>query len=196
MPATDTLSAHYFDDVYRAHDDPWNFETSDYERDKYAQTLAALDRPRYRAAFEVGCSIGVLTAMLAPRCDHLLAVDVSEAPLVRARQRCAQQPQVEFLRMQVPADCAAGPFDLIMLSEVAYYWSRPDLEHAIDQVTDALEPGGQVLLVHWTDPVHDYPLTGDEVHDLFLERGHGLDHRLGKRHERYRLDLFEKTPSR
>ena len=192
MPATDTLSSGYFDDVYRAHDDPWNFETSDYERDKYRETLAALARDRYRNAFEVGCSIGVLTAQLAPRCDHLLAVDVSEAPLARARQRCVQQPQVEFRLMQVPAEFAQGPFDLIMLSEVAYYWSRPDLEHAIEQVMDALEPGGQVLLVHWTDPVHDYPLTGDQVHDLFFERGDRLKHVLGKRHERYRLDLFEK----
>lgn len=192
MPATDTLSSGYFDDVYRAHDDPWNFETSDYERAKYRETVAALGRERYRNAFEVGCSIGVLTAMLAPRCDHLLAVDVSEAPLKRARERCADLPQVEFRRMKVPAEFAPGPFDLVMLSEVAYYWSRPDLEHAIEQVMDALEPRGQVLLVHWTDPVHDYPLTGDQVHDLFLERGDRLTHVLGKRHERYRLDLFEK----
>ncbi|MDB5818988.1 MAG: methyltransferase [Rhizobacter sp.] len=192
MPATDTLSANYYDDVYRAHDDPWDFETSEYERDKYRETLAALDRDSYRNAFEVGCSIGVLTALLAPRCQHLLAVDVSEAPLAKARRRCADLPQVELKVMRVPQEFATGPFDLIMLSEVAYYWSRPDLEHAIDQVMDALETGGQVLLVHWTDPVHDYPLTGDQVHDLFEERGDRLAHKLGKRHEKYRLDLFEK----
>ena len=91
-----TLPPDYFDHVYQANRDPWNFETSPYEREKYAATLAALPRPHYAKAFEIGCSLGVLTAQLAPRCGHLLAVDVSEAALAQARARCAALPQVEI----------------------------------------------------------------------------------------------------
>ena len=40
---------------------------------------------------------------------------------------------------------------------------------------------------------HDYPLSGDEVHDAFLERtGVELRHLGGRREEEYRLDLFER----
>ena len=39
-----TLPPEYFDHVYQANRDPWNFETSPYERAKYAATLAALPR--------------------------------------------------------------------------------------------------------------------------------------------------------
>ena len=59
-----TLPPEYFDHVYQANRDPWNFETSPYEREEYAATLAALPRARYAEAFEIGCSLGVLTAQL------------------------------------------------------------------------------------------------------------------------------------
>ena len=190
-----TLPPAYFRDVYRANDDPWSFETSPYEREKYATTLAALPRPHYARAFEIGCSLGVLTAQLAPRCGHLLAVDVAAAPLERARQRCAGLPQVELRVLRVPEEFPAGQFELILLSEVGYYWSPADLARAAEQLVAALPPGGQLLLVHWTPPVHDYPLTGDEVHAYFLQQATAdgpLRHLTGQRHATYRLDLLEK----
>ena len=56
-----TLSPSYFDDMYAANRDPWSLASRWYEQRKYAVTLACLTRPRYRRAFEPGCSIGVLT---------------------------------------------------------------------------------------------------------------------------------------
>lgn len=186
----------YFDAVYEANKDPWGFETSAYEREKYATTLAALPRVHYARAFEIGCSLGVLTEQLAARCGHLLAVDVVEAPLQRARQRCAPLPQVVFERLRVPEEFPApAAFDLIVVSEVGYYWSLADLDLAADQLLTGLVPGGQLLLVHWTPEVHDYPLTGDEVHDFFLQKTHPsgpFRHVHGQRHAQYRLDLLEK----
>lgn len=191
-----TLPPEYFDYVYQANRDPWNFETSPYERAKYAATLAALPQPHYAEAFEIGCSLGVLTAELAPRCSHLLAVDVSEAALAQARARCAGLPQVEIKLLRVPEEFPSQQFDLILLSEVGYYWSPADLARAADQLIAGLKPGGQLLLVHWTPPVHDYPLTGDDVHQFFLAKagpGGPLQHLAGQRHETYRLDLLARN---
>ncbi len=190
-----SLPPTYFDDVYRASDDPWSFETSDYERRKYAATLAALSKPRYQSAFEIGCSIGVLTQQLADRCDQLLAVDASELPLVKARQRLADRPTVSLKQLAIPVDFPAGPFDLILVSEVGYYLSMNDLTIARQCMIDALETGGELLLVHWTPFVHDYPLTGDTVHDFFSQAAESdgpLEHKLGQRADTYRLDLFRK----
>ena len=165
-----SLSSEYFDKVYAAKDDPWDFATSPYERDKYADTLASLPCERYARAFEVGCSIGILTAQLAERCDDLLSVDVSEQALQKARQHCAHLPSVHFERMTFPKQVPEGGFDLIVVSEVAYYWSREDLARAMDLLSAHHIPGGDLILVHWTPPVHDYPLTGNAVHDLWLAR--------------------------
>ncbi len=191
-----TLPPEYFDHVYQANRDPWNFESSPYERAKYAATLAALPRPHYAEAFEIGCSLGVLTAQLAPCCDYLLAVDVSEAALAQARARCAGLPQVDIRLLRVPEEFPAQQFDLILLSEVGYYWSPADLARAADLLIASLNPGGQLLLVHWTPPVHDYPLTGDDVHQFFLDKTSAngpVRHLIGQRHETYRLDLLEKN---
>ena len=183
----------YFDQLFAASDDPWRFETSDYEARKYAATLAALPRPRYRSALEIGCAIGVLTALLAPRCDALLALDVAERALARARERCQPWPQVSFRQMELPTEYPAGSFDLVLLSEVGYYWSERDLTLARQQIIDSLQPGGHLLLVHWTEPSPDYPLTGDVVHQEFIDGSSDLLRHLGgQRAETYRLDLFER----
>ena len=190
-----TLPQAYFDSVYQASDDPWSFETSPYEREKYATTISALPNDHYQSGFEIGCSIGVLTQLLAERCDKLVAVDASELPLKTARERLAHYANVTIEQMAIPDQFPDGMFDLILLSEVGYYLSRPDLERARQWLIDHLQPGGHLLLVHWTPFVPDYPLTGDEVHDFFMETAQPdgpLRHLLNKREETYRLDLFQK----
>ena len=184
-----SLPASYFDELYGRDADPWSFETSDYERAKYAETVAALSRPRYGRVLEVGCSIGVLTARLAERADHLVATDVAEAALAVARKRLDAAPQVRFVRAAFPAEAPEGPFDLIVLSEVLYYLSAADLRRAAAVVVERLAPGGEVLLVHWLGETPDYPLTGDEAADGFLAAAcPPLTTARRERRDRYRLE--------
>lgn len=188
-----TLSEQYFDEVYDVNTDPWNFETSIYERDKYLVTMAALNKNMYKNVFEVGCSIGILTEMLALRAEKLLAVDASEAPLSKARQRLIKYHAVVIEKMNVPTEFINAPADLIVLSEVAYYLNNDDLKTLREKTLQQLEKGGQLLMVHWTPFVHDYPQTGDRVHEYFLElEDQALKLLLHQRYETYRLDLFEK----
>ena len=91
----ETLGVAYFDGMYQAAADPWGFEERWYERRKYAIALAMLPAERYRAAFEPGCSIGVLTAMLAPRCGTLLACDLAAAAVKAAAGRTSDLPRSE-----------------------------------------------------------------------------------------------------
>ena len=162
-----TLDPAYFDAVYASDPDPWKFASSDYERSKYAVTLAALPKPRYLRALEIGCSIGVLTRELAARCDAILAVDVAQAPLREARHRCSDLPNARFEQMFVPETWPEGAFDLMLLSEVVYYLHEADVTRLASRVDQSLAPGGDIVLVHWTGET-DYPLTGDEAADLFI----------------------------
>ena len=77
----------YFDELYATSDDPWQLSSRWYEERKYSITLSMLPRPRYRHAFEPGCSIGTLTARLAVRCDAITATDVAAAALDHADRR-------------------------------------------------------------------------------------------------------------
>jgi predicted TPR repeat methyltransferase len=189
---TRSIDPQWFETLFAEQGDPWNFETSAYEAAKYHRTLAALPRARYRTALEVGCATGVLTRQLAPRCDNLLAIDVSESALVQARARCADCPQVRFANRVLPGDAPAGPFDLVLLSEVIYYWDRADMARAATWLAGATASGGDLLLVHWTGDT-DYPLGGDEaVAALADDLGDRVEVLLAERHERYRLDLWRR----
>ena len=187
-----SLQRGYFDRIYRDTEDPWQFESSPYERDKYAATLAALPAERFRSGFEIGCSVGVLTELLAEVCEALLAVDIAPGPLVTARKRLAGKDHVRFRQMTLPGDFPAERFDLIVLSEVGYYWSPADLETAIAAIERALLPGGALVLVHYTPYVPDYPLTGDEVHEAFSQRLNNCFRIRAERTDRYRMDVWKK----
>ncbi|HWA67764.1 MAG TPA: SAM-dependent methyltransferase [Mycobacteriales bacterium] len=163
-----TLHQEYFDRMYATSADPWSLDSRWYEQRKYAITMAGLSRPRYRYAFEPGCSVGVLSAQLATRCDSLLAADVAPAAVAATRARLADAPGAAVEVMNIPAQWPVGSFDLIVLSEVGYYLSPDDLDALVARAVGSLDRDAELCLVHWCHPVADYPMLGDEVHDRFL----------------------------
>jgi predicted TPR repeat methyltransferase len=187
-----SLPPGYFDGLYDRAPDPWSFETSPYEQAKYQATVSALDGRSYQHGFEVGCSIGVLTWRLAGFVRDLLAIDVSDKALAKARERCRPLPHVRIRNMQVPAGWPAERFDLIVLSEVLYYLDRTDLGDVVERVQESLLPAGDTLLVHWTGPT-DYPLSGDEAAELFIAGvAPFMQVRRQDRTADYRLDLLRR----
>jgi SAM-dependent methyltransferase len=195
LERTKTIPPEFFDELYRQNPDPWNVETSDYEARKYDEMLAALPNARYRAAFEVGCSVGVLTKRLAERCDSLLAIDCSPLALARASARCEDEANVRFERMNVPRQYPIeATFDLVVLSEVAYYWSWRDLRWAFNRIVEHLRPEGHLVLVHFAPPGPGKPLTGIEVHGAFMEWADPkLQHLFGRHEGPYFIDVFERV---
>ncbi|MDN3550206.1 bifunctional PIG-L family deacetylase/class I SAM-dependent methyltransferase [Mucilaginibacter aquaedulcis] len=190
-----SLPADYFDEVYLQKEDPWDLATSSYERDKYDTTVAALPRAFYDNALEIGCSIGVLTEKLIQKCRNILAIDIADAPIAQAKFRMQNYPQAKIEKMSVPNSFPEELFDLIIMSEVGYFFSIKDLDRLQEKIVAHLKENGQLLLVHWTPYVPDFPLTGDLVHDFFMERSgkeKPFRHLTYFRAEKYRLDLFEK----
>ena len=161
-----SLDQGYFDQMYAATDDPWGLATRWYEARKYALSLALLPERYYQEAFEPGCSVGVLTAMLAARCGQVLAWDASAGAVRSAAARTASLPNVCVRQGTVPGDWPPGHFDLVVFSEVLYYFAGGELDEVLDAGVASLRPGGTMLAVHWRHPVADYPRTGDEVHQV------------------------------
>jgi predicted TPR repeat methyltransferase len=184
------LGREYFEELYAHSDDPWNFETSEYERKKYERTLEALGGRRFRRALEAGASIGVFTEMLADRCDELLAVDVSERAVAEARRRLSGREHVRVERRTLPEEMSQGPFDLIVASEVLYYFTREEMLAVLGSFERELAPDGALLAVHWRRETRTYPLQGDEVHELLTENTR-LQNTMTIAEQDYRLDLFE-----
>ncbi|GHC85030.1 methyltransferase [Nocardiopsis terrae] len=160
----------YFEALYAGSEDPWGFRTRWYERRKRSLTLACLPRERYVRAFEPGSSIGVLTRGLADRCDSLLAWEGAPEAVARARADLADAPHVEVVRARVPERWPRGAFDLVVLSELLYYFDDGDLGVLLDRTADSLAGGGTLVAVHWRHPVADHVRSGDEVHRAVAAR--------------------------
>jgi LmbE family N-acetylglucosaminyl deacetylase/SAM-dependent methyltransferase len=159
-----------FDGIHNREPDPWKYTTSWYERRKRALTVAALPSEHFSSALEIGCSIGTLTADLAPRCTNLLAVDASGAALGQAAERLAPFPGVTVRQLTLPAEWPAGNFDLVVVSEVGYYLSAGELDALVEKVRDSILPGGTLLLCHWRHPISGWELDGEAVHTRVRDR--------------------------
>lgn len=186
------MSAEYFEELYRADPDPWDLAGSDYERAKYAATIAALPARPVGPALEIGCSIGVLSALLAERCDTLRAIDSAPRAVDQARRRLAAVGNVLVERRRAPDELPEGPFDLVVCSEVLYYGDRALLEETWSAVRAAVAPGGSVLAVHWRGPVRHYPLSGEDVHAHLTGHHEGFAHALSQSRPQYLLDRFDR----
>lgn len=190
---TGSHDVEHFQRLYAHSADPWGMLTSAYEQEKYWRTIAALGDRRFRSGFEPGCSIGVLTRMLAARCDALLAADIVEQPLRTARAFCADLPTVRFVRLRIPAEWPDGRFDLIVLSEILYFLSHGDIAAVAERVRAALETDGVVLSVNWRGRGDD-PCGGDEARAIFLREINPSLRVVSSYHSTsYRIDLLVRS---
>jgi predicted TPR repeat methyltransferase len=160
-----STSRAYFESIYAESEDPWNFETSEYELRKYELTMAALPRPFYLKAFEPGCSVGVLSKKLASRCAHLLATDIIDSALKVAEQRLSSSNNVRVEKRSIPRRWPKDEYDLVVLSEIAYYFEDSQLHEIMRRVMCTTKEGAHVIGVHWRGETN-YPLTGNRAHEI------------------------------
>ena len=173
-------------------EDPYGIARSEYERLKYERTLDAVGPGPYGRALEVGCSVGVFTAMLAPRCVELWAVDIAENAVKQARTRVRSFPHVRCERRTIPEDMPLGSFDLIVCSDVLYYWPVPALRAGARVLEAALAPRGRLVAAHYTGRADaGTRLDGNIVHDE-LARVLTIDHTASQAFENYRIDRYER----
>jgi cyclopropane fatty-acyl-phospholipid synthase-like methyltransferase len=180
-----------FEARYRQDPDPWGFAASAYEQDKYDHTVRALVGVRYGRALELGCSIGVLTERLAPCCQELVAVDASPTAVAAAQARTAGLAHVTARVAVLPEALPEGPWNLVVASELLYYFTPPLLSVLLDGLEASLVAGGTLLAVHYTRDAPDHRLSGDAVHELLLDRP-ALEPVAGARAPGYRLDRLRR----
>jgi LmbE family N-acetylglucosaminyl deacetylase len=151
--------------LYAADGDPWDTAGSPYEQRKREIVLACLPRPRYRHAAEPGCGTGELTRRLTARCAAVTASDFVPAAVAATR---AAAPRATVVQAALPAGLPDG-VDLVVASEVLYYLAPDALESTTDRIATVLEPGGDLVLVHWRGRAPEAPHDAAAVHRRLRE---------------------------
>ena len=159
----------HFDGLFAASEDPWHFKQRWYEQRKRAMTLACLPRARYASGYEPGCANGELSAALAERCDRLLVSDGAAAAVALAQRRLADMPQVSVVQAWVPDAWPEARFDLIVISELAYYLDADALAKLAAKARRSLAPGGDIVACHWRHPIEGCRRDGDAVHEALSQ---------------------------
>ena len=188
----ETIPQSFFDSFFARHDDPWGFESRWYERRKRELLMAVLPRPTYEATLELGCATGVLTERLAERSGRVLALDFAQAAIDAAVDRIGDRDDVEVRRATLPAEWPEGDYDLVVFSEIGYYWSQADLEAGIARMLESLRDGGHLVACHWRR--QSGSVTGDTVHAALRARPE-LESFVLHQEEDFVLEVFAHGPA-
>lgn len=185
---------HYFEEMYSGSADPWDFAGAWYELRRYGLLVASLPEQRYRVCFEPACSVGVLTEMLAGRCDEVHAVDVVDTAAGQARARI---DRAGLDHVHVRTADALDPWprrscDLLVLSEFLYYTPVDGLDELLTALLPLAEPGGTVAACHWLGRSDDHACHGEDVHAA-LARRVDLTRLVHHREEGFILEVFRRT---
>jgi SAM-dependent methyltransferase len=190
--AIKTVSKEFFEDKYRTESDPWKFASSSYELNRYAEIIRSLEGRTFDSGFEPGCSIGVLTERLASLCRHLWAMDISPTAVAAAHQRCAHLRNVVIVQGALQNEVPADHLDLIVVSEIGYYFEPDALAKIRDRLIESLTPHGMLIGAHWLGVSPDHLLHGEEVHNV-LRAGRGLRITASRLYHGFLLERWERV---
>lgn len=163
-----------FEARYRVDPDPWDYDGSDYERAKYAATLAACGPGPFASALELGASIGAFSTLLGPRCRRLITMDSAPTAVALARARLAGDEALAHVDVRVatvPGEIPGGPFDLVIASEILYYLDASELLTTLERLRRVTVRGARLVAVHWRRPGPERPLSAVEVHATLRSAG-------------------------
>lgn len=156
-----------FDRMYTADPDPFRVGESWYERRKIDVVVACLTEQRYYRVWDTACGTGHLAAVVADRCDQLLATDASAEACRIAADRLDRMPNVRVGVHELPAAPAAtsGAFDLVLLSEVVYYLAPQALDALapmLQRATVRAAPA-EIVVVNWRHHPSDAHSSGSSA---------------------------------
>jgi protein-L-isoaspartate O-methyltransferase len=169
-----------FERLYLETPDPWNYQTSEYERRKYEYVLAcALKwRSANTSSLEVGCSVGVFSRMLADHFERITAIDLSKEALAAASHYNRGARNARFVHSDLQSFDADEQYDVIFCAEILYYIAEKDVEIVCQRLEKLLSARGIIVLVSGLASGQASPVYFDGWADVFAARFRQVFHEL------------------
>ena len=142
----------FFELKYRDRVDPWSARTAN-DADIYGPMMEWLQRARakYRHALDVGCGEGLFTARLARIAERVTGVDVSQTAIARAQSIAPGNVEfdvMDLIGQDMPESKPDAGFDLIVCSQVLYYYSPEQLGDVLPRLSSMLSADGLLLIAN------------------------------------------------
>lgn len=121
---------------------------------------------------EFGCGGGPMSPYLAEQLPngHLTCLDTSKAWLARARERCVEYEDVEFVGEDICEDgVAPGPFDAIVVHLMLHDIPAAGRPPIVQALAERLVEGGRLHIKEPTKDSHGMPAS--EIDQLMVTAG-------------------------
>lgn len=137
----------------------WDF-SSPAEQERFRRVLHAMEAlrpgPDWGDVLEAACSEGHFTLELGRRSRSVEAWDISPVACARAKERCAQAPNVTIRNLDLLGAPAAGEFDVVFLMCVLeYFYGRDQHRRVLENICSAIKPGGLLVFNSTRLPARD-----------------------------------------
>jgi SAM-dependent methyltransferase len=118
-------------------------------------------------------------------------MDISPTAIALAQDRCRSLSNVNVQQGALPDQLPDGEFDLIVFSEIGYYFEPKILLAVAQELVSRMSSDGIFLAAHWLGTSPDHLLNGDQVHELLDSMN--LRRLRSERFEGFRLDCWRRT---
>jgi len=115
--------------LFKTLEDPWNFESSQYEKDRFAYLVEVIKQYTHGSILEIGCAEGIFTEYLTKISQNVTAFDISPTAIERAKKRC---PKANFYVSSLQDFSHKEFFDVVVCAETLYYIK--DVQQAIEKL--------------------------------------------------------------
>jgi ubiquinone/menaquinone biosynthesis C-methylase UbiE len=138
----------YFDKLYASSKEPWVISIRASQQYRYKLCLQILRRfsDKYDSALDIGCSQGQFTKMLQDIASKIIAIDISETAIQRAKERYGSKGAIKFELGSLPRlRYADSQFDLVVALEVLYYLEKEERSKALSEIKRILKNDGYFI---------------------------------------------------
>ena len=161
------VSADVFHDRYaQTEKDAWGYLGSSTHEQRCRIILELLPHVTSGTALEVGCAEGFITKSLARRFDRVIACDLSDIAIDRARTHCGDSANIEFNVQDIRHGIPAHNVHVCLVSDVLYYLSPREISVFANQLASRMNSTGKLVFANeWSNGYHDltHPKKACEV---------------------------------
>ncbi|MEE4207823.1 MAG: SAM-dependent methyltransferase [Parvularcula sp.] len=165
---TSAIDIDGFEARYRSEADPWEVFSKQDELAKCEAVIAAAKRGDTTDILELGSGIGGHSAALCAIAKRLDCIEATPTGVARTRERLAGCTNAKVYQKTLPTKLPRSLYSTIIISELLYYLSVPDMAEVASSVIAALPPDGQLILAHHWAHFEDAQQDGANIHQDFV----------------------------
>lgn len=186
----------YFELKY-IRNNPYRVNGSFYDIEQCNRAVEIIKGRRYSSILEIGCGNGYLLERYSSLSDRVIVTDISRLALKRAKERLKGKKHIEFRQSDLLKEDINEKFDLVICSEVLYYFTLDQLKGVVPKILNYIKKDGNLLSIHirsLNDDTSGFPYKafGARTIHQFLESTEGLKTLKRDILENYEIVLYQR----